>query len=175
MAEELKRFELPPDRMFPIVVGSWWEQVFLFLKRNTDELGWEKGLEMHKQHWSDRAPVYVERTLNAFKVEERDAAAWAKYQIFILTTFCGPGTEVEVMEYGPKKFEVRYTFPEGKCAPIKAVETLGIQKKVNPGEVHCTPWTEKSLKAINPKLEWTDQKCIAEGDEYCGGTYELKE
>jgi len=147
----------------------------LFLKRNVDELGWDKGLELYKQHWIERTPVYAERTLKAFKIEERDATAWAKYLTFIMTTFCGPRTETEVIEYGPKRVELKYTFPEGKCAQIRAVETLGLQKKINPRNAHCSLWTENSLKAINPKLEYTDQKCIAEGDEYCGGTYELKE
>ena len=40
--------------------------------------------------------------------------------------------------------------------------------------MHCRPWTNNSLKAINPKLEMTEFKCMALGDEYCGGTAELK-
>ncbi len=175
MAEALKQFQLPPERMFPVVVGSWWEQVFLFLKRNSDELGWEKGIELFKQHWSDRAPVYAERTLQAFKVEERDARAWGKYITFIVTTFCGPGAEAEVLEYEPTRWDVKFTFPEGKCAPIRAVESLGIQDEINTGTVHCRPWNEKSVKAVNPKLELVDFKCIALGDDYCGGKCVLKE
>ncbi len=175
MAEVLEKFKLPPERAYPVVLGSWFEQVFLLLKRYSDEIGWDKGLELWKQHWIDRCPYYAERTLKAFKIEERDATAWAKYYVFIMSIWGEPGRDIEVIDYGPKRFEIKFTYPEGKCAAIRAVERLGIQKEINPGTVHCKPWTENSVKAINPKLEISDFKCIALGDEYCGSTAVLKE
>jgi len=161
-----------PYEKWRVINQAWFEFFMELLKRNAEEMGWDKINKNIVEFLSgtkkgDFMPHQWEALSSLIDIKERDAIAAAKHFAYVAECV---GMDYVFTECNPKRVSIKVT----RCPEIEWIKEMGLFGKVDWNGECAVAYCPTLAKVINPKLEYIDGKSQCRGDDCCEKTWELK-
>ena len=136
-------------------------------------LAWDKYWEIHEKIFGDGGRQMFLWAKETFSLPLENAIDAAKFVTFVGALMQGPEYTTEIVEATPEKAILRTI----NCVLWDIEKGYEIDPEIwVPG---CIKYSqvrgEKGLKAINPQINYTMTKSLAQGEPYCEAIIEFKE
>ncbi|MFX1465573.1 MAG: L-2-amino-thiazoline-4-carboxylic acid hydrolase [Promethearchaeota archaeon] len=133
-------------------------------------IGAEKYKEINTEVYGEGGKIMYPMVKDAFNIPVEDAIGAANLVDVVSNVAMSTEFESERVEESPERTVVRTT----KCPWMELYKEYNVDPKYIPCYEGHQAWSERGLKAINPKLTFKMVKGMPKGDPYCEYVYEFK-